>query len=71
MLLQQMNIGHRHATVHSFAHVINREQGYLHGGEGFHFHTRLAYRLHSGRALNAVRGFIYRKLKTKAEPNFR
>ena len=31
MLLEQVHIGHRHATVHGFAHVVNREQGYLHG----------------------------------------
>ncbi len=36
MLFKQVHIGHRHATVHGFAHVINREEGYLHGGEGFH-----------------------------------
>jgi hypothetical protein len=35
MLFQQMHIGHRHATVHGFAHIVNSQQGHLHGGEGF------------------------------------
>lgn len=41
MLLQQVHIGHRHAAVYGFAHVINREQGDLHGGEGFHLDASL------------------------------
>jgi len=28
-----MHIGHRHASVHSFAHVVNRQQGHLHANE--------------------------------------
>jgi predicted Zn-dependent protease len=39
MLLQHPHIGHGHAPVHGFAHVVDREQGDLHGGQGFHFHT--------------------------------
>ena len=35
MLFKQLHIGDGHAPVHGFAHVINREQGHLHGGEGF------------------------------------
>ena len=28
-----------HAPVHGLAHVVNGEQGYLHGGEGFHLYA--------------------------------
>jgi hypothetical protein len=35
MLFQQLDTGHGHAPVHGFAHVIDGEQGDLHGGEGF------------------------------------
>ena len=53
-----MHIGHRHATVHGFAHVINREQSHLHSGERLHLHTGLSDGFDGGRALHAVRGFI-------------
>ncbi len=42
MLFQQRDAVHGHATVHRFAHVINREQGDLHGGEGLHLDAGLA-----------------------------
>ena len=42
MLLQQLDVVHRHAAIHRFAHVVNGEQGDLHGGEGFHLHAGLA-----------------------------
>ena len=35
MLFQQLHVGDRHASVHGFTHVINGEQGDLHGGQGF------------------------------------
>jgi len=35
MLFQQLDIGDRHAAVHGFAHVVDGEQGDLHGGQGF------------------------------------
>jgi hypothetical protein len=34
MLFQQLHIGDGHAPVHGFAHVVNRQQGDLHGGQG-------------------------------------
>ena len=34
MLFQQLHVGDRHASVYGFAHVINGEQGDLHGGQG-------------------------------------
>ena len=36
MLLQQPDVRHRHAAVHRLAHVVDGEQGDLHGGQGFH-----------------------------------
>lgn len=40
--LEEADLAHRHAAVHSLAHVVNREQANAHGGEGFHLHARLA-----------------------------
>ena len=34
MLFQQLHVGDRHASVHGFTHVINGEQGDLHGSQG-------------------------------------
>ncbi len=42
MLFQQGHAVDGHAAVHGFAHVINREQSDLHGGQGFHLDARLA-----------------------------
>ena len=39
MLFPQGNSVHRHAAVHGFAHVVNGEQGNLHGNEGFHLYA--------------------------------
>ena len=41
MLLEQAHIGDGHASVDRFAHVVNRQQGDLNGGERFHFHGEL------------------------------
>jgi hypothetical protein len=35
MFFQQGHAVHGHAPVHGFAHVVNGEQGHLHGREGF------------------------------------
>jgi hypothetical protein len=35
MLFQQRDAVHGHAAVHGFAHVVNGQQGHLHGREGF------------------------------------
>jgi len=35
MLFQQLHVGDRHAAVHGFAHIVDGEQGDLHGGQGF------------------------------------
>jgi hypothetical protein len=35
MLFQQRDPSHGHAPVHGFAHVVNGQQGHLHGREGF------------------------------------
>ena len=51
---QQAHVGDGHAAVHGFAHVINREQGDLHGGEGFHLDAGLTHRFYSRCALHAV-----------------
>ena len=39
MLFQQADVGHGHASVNRLAHVVNRQQGHLQGGEGFHFYA--------------------------------
>ena len=39
MFLHHPHVVDGHAAVHGFAHVVDGEQGYLHGGEGFHFHA--------------------------------
>ena len=46
LLFQQLHIRDGHAAVGSFAHVINGQQGYLYGGEGFHQNQQL--RVHDG-----------------------
>jgi hypothetical protein len=53
MLFQQLHIGDGHAPVHGFAHVVNGEQGHLHGREGFHFNACLAVHLGGGGAHHA------------------
>ena len=55
MLLQHPHIGHGHATVYGFAHVVDGEQGDLHGGQGFHFYAGLADGFYRGGADN---GFL-------------
>ena len=35
MFFQQLHVGDRHAAVHGFAHIVDGEQGDLHGGQGF------------------------------------
>ena len=52
MLLQHPHVGHGHATVHGFAHVVDGEQGDLHGGQGFHFYAGLADGFYRGGADN-------------------
>ena len=42
LLLQQLHIGDGHAAVRRFAHVVDGEQGDLHGGQGFNKINNLA-----------------------------
>jgi hypothetical protein len=42
LLLQQLHGGHDHAAVGGFAHVVDGEQGHLHGGQGFNKINNLA-----------------------------
>jgi len=42
VLFQQLHITDDHAAVRCFTHVVNGQQGDLHGGEGFHLHAGLA-----------------------------
>ena len=39
MLLHHAHIVDGHAAVHGLAHVVDGEQGHLHGGEGFHLYA--------------------------------
>jgi hypothetical protein len=50
VLFQKLHIGDDHAPVHGFAHVVDGEQGHLHGREGFHFNACLAVHLGGGGA---------------------
>jgi len=43
MFLQQAHVGDGHAAVHGFAHVLDGEQGHLHGGQGFNKINNLAH----------------------------
>ena len=62
MLFQQLHVGDDHAAVYRFAHVVDGEQGHLHGGEGFHFHTSLAIDLGGGGAGHAAGGGLHFKI---------
>lgn len=53
VLFQQLDIGDGHAPVHGFAHVVDGEQGDLHGGEGFHLDACLAMDFGGGGAGHA------------------
>ena len=41
MLFTHAHISNRHTLVYRLAHVVNRQQGYLHGGEGFEYVSKL------------------------------
>ena len=43
MLFHHAHVVDGHAAVHGLAHVVDGEQGHLHGGEGFHLDAGLAY----------------------------
>ena len=43
VLFQQLHIADDHTAVHRFAHVINRQQRHLHGGQGFHLDAGLTH----------------------------
>ena len=62
MLLEQTHIGDGHASVDRFAHVVNRQQGDLNGGERFHLDAGLSYRFNRRGALDAVAVFRHLKL---------
>ena len=47
MFFDQFDIVNRHAAVNSLAHVINRQQTNLDGGECFHFDASRADSFHS------------------------
>ena len=42
-LLQHPNPPHHHPLVHRLAHIVDRQQTDLNGGQGFHFHAGLAF----------------------------
>ena len=53
MLFHHAHVVDGHAAVHGLAHVVDGEQGHLHGGEGLHLHARGAHGFHRGGAGNA------------------
>jgi hypothetical protein len=50
VFFQQLDVADDHAAVGGFAHVVNGQQGHLHGREGFHLDTGLAHGFGGGRA---------------------
>ena len=58
MLFTHAHIGNRHAPVYRLAHVVNRQQGYLYGGEGFYFYTGWTNSFYRGVARDAGAGRI-------------
>lgn len=42
--LEQLDAADFHEAINGLTHVVNREKPNLHGGESFHFHTRLPSR---------------------------
>ncbi len=53
MLLQHPHLADHHAAVSGLAHVVDGEQGDLHGAQGFHFDAGGAHGFHGGGALNS------------------
>ncbi len=51
---QELHVTDGHAAVSGFAHVVDGQEGDLHGGEGFHFHTGLVAGFRGGPAINGV-----------------
>ena len=47
MLFHHAHVVDGHAAVHGLAHVVDGEQGHLHGGEGFHLYAGGADGFHS------------------------
>jgi len=58
MLLQHAHIRHDHPAIDGLAHVVNRQQPDLHGGQRFHLDPRLAPRLDLRPAMDAVVGRV-------------
>ena len=54
MFFQQLHIADDHAAVGGLAHVVDGQQGDLHGGQGFHFHAGGAHSLGAGGADHAL-----------------
>ena len=52
MLLQQLAVVEGHAAVDGFAHVVDGEQGDLHGGQGFHLYAGGADGFYAGGAVH-------------------
>lgn len=63
MLFQQVHIVHHHAAVGRLAHVVNRQQGHLHGGQGFHFHAGGPGGFDRGAAVHAVLSVFGKRLQ--------
>src|SRR5471032_2522285 len=58
VLLQHLHIGDRHPAIHCLAHVVNRQQSDLHGGQRFHLHACAPERFHAYFAKHAWQVFI-------------
>lgn len=61
---------HGHLLVHGFAHVIDGQQCYLHGGKGFHLNARGAYGFDGGGAGHAVRAVVRCVAQLEGDGNF-
>ena len=62
MLFQHAHVGHRHAPVNRFAHVVNCQQRYLRSNQGFHFNAGGPYSFNCGGAGDAAGGHVLLKV---------
>ena len=62
MLLHHSDIGHHHAAVDGFTHIVNRQQTDLYSGERFHLDTSFPMSLDLRVTHDAGIGFIHSEL---------
>ena len=63
-LLEQADVGHHHASVGGLAHVVDRKQAHLHGGQRFHLDAGAADGLGLHLAVHRAGGLVEREVDT-------